>query len=151
MTELEPPGRLKDGVHEIAFRVYYEDTDAGGVVYYANYLRFAERARTEWLRLLKIEQNILWREECIGFVVTHCSIDYKQPARLDDVMVLKSSLNKITPARITFLQTAYREEREIPLAQLKVEVACIDRTLKPARIPEFIRAKLDFFLQNGKG
>ena len=92
--------------HQINFRVYYEDTDAGRVMYYANYLKFAERARTEWLREIGFNQS----ELDIFFVVRHVEIDYLSPARLDDEVRVETHLQNVSGASITKTQNIYKVE-----------------------------------------
>jgi len=123
-------------------RVYWEDTDGGGIVYYANYLRFLERARTEWLRQLGHSQQRL-REEGILFTVVSLEIEYRAPARLDDQLEVSCEPQPQGPASLRFAQSIWRRaaeaEREL-LAEASVRVACVDaRTLKPRRLPAFLR------------
>ena len=87
-------------------RVYYEDTDAGGVVYYANYLKFMERARTEWLRTRGFEQDVLIKEQDLVFAVRSLSIDYLRPARLDDLLQVRVTVSELRRASIVFEQTS---------------------------------------------
>ena len=122
------------GFH-FTLRVYYEDTDAGGVVYYANYLKFAERARSEWLRKLGVNQQELRMKEGLGFVVTHATIDFKMPARLDDEIIIETRLHRLSKARMSMRQTLRRNDAV--LVEMTVEIACV-RGAKPARIPEEI-------------
>src|SRR5580698_2435411 len=96
------------GKHSFPVRVYYEDTDAAGVVYYANYLKFAERARTEALRLSGIDQSELMREDKIGFVVRKCVVDYLKPAMLDDLLTIETSLHDISKVSMELRQTVRR-------------------------------------------
>lgn len=112
------PGRA------IAVRVYYEDTDAGGVVYYANYLRFFERARTELLRACGIGQAGLLAEARIGFVVRKLEVDYHASARLDDELIVTAEVEKLGGASVAFVQHARRSEQL--LAAARVRVACFD-------------------------
>lgn len=105
-------------------RVYYEDTDTGGVVYYANYLKFFERARTEWLRAAGYEQRRLSEESGLQFVVAHIECTYRQPARLDDVLEIDLRVQKAGRAFIVFEQTARRGDDV--LATATVKAACID-------------------------
>ncbi len=120
--------------HTIAVRVYYEDTDAGGVVYYANYLRYFERARTDMLRACGIQQGRLLDELRIGFVVKQVEIDYRASARLDDELTVTATIEKFGGASIAFAQTASRGETV--LATAKVRVACVDFSRnRPAPIP----------------
>ena len=92
-------GRFEKGEHVLPVRVYYEDTDAAGIVYYANYLKYAERARTELLRLAGIRQSDVSREHCMAFAVCDCQVDYQSPARLDDLVEVRSRLVVLRAAR----------------------------------------------------
>ena len=118
-------------------RVYWEDTDAGGIVFYANYLKFFERARTEWLRSLGIDQHTL-REQTGGmFVVSAADIQYHRPARLDDVLSISAEMTESGRASITIAQAATLGEQL--LCQGNVRIGWVDaRTLRPARIPDAI-------------
>tara|TARA_B100001564_G_C20495623_1_gene603780 strand:+ start:505 stop:897 length:393 start_codon:yes stop_codon:yes gene_type:complete len=122
--------------HHCSYRVYYEDTDAGGVVYYANYLKFAERARTEWLRERGIIQSKLAQEEDILFVVRKAELDLKQPARLDDLIDIETSLVHIKGARINLEQTLCVNKQI--LVSLNITIACINSAFKPTRLPPSI-------------
>lgn len=118
-------------------RVYWEDTDGGGVVYYANYLRFLERARTEWLRALGFSQTELAKEPGILFVVANLSIDYRRPARLDDALIITCDAEREGAASIRFTQTIRRGDEV--LVEANVLVACLDaRTFRPTRLPRAI-------------
>ncbi|MBX5459755.1 MAG: tol-pal system-associated acyl-CoA thioesterase [Steroidobacteraceae bacterium] len=118
-------------------RVYWEDTDGGGVVYYANYLRFLERARTEWLRALGFSQTELAKEPGILFVVASLSIDYRRPARLDDALIITCDAEQEGAASIRFTQTIRRGDDV--LVEANVLVACLDaRTFRPTRLPRAI-------------
>ncbi len=119
-------------------RVYYEDTDAGGIVYYANYLKFFERARTEWLRSLGVNQDILLREHDAMFVVKNVSADYHAPARLDDVIKLTLRIAKLGRASIQFVQEAWCGERLLNTAHVKV--GCVDSALRPRAVPDAVAA-----------
>lgn len=121
-------------------RVYYEDTDAGGIVYYANYLKFFERARTEWLRALQVEQHVLAQEHGILFVVKSVNSDYHAPAKLDDVLKLTLSIEKMGRASIQFVQQAWCGERLLNTAQVKV--ACVGTDLSPRAIPASVIDKM---------
>ena len=94
----------KPNAFSIPVRIYYEDTDAGGVVYYANYLKFLERCRTEWLRVIGHEQADLLREPGIAFVVRSVALDYLKPARLDDLLTVSLEVERITKSQIFFGQ-----------------------------------------------
>lgn len=118
-------------------RVYYEDTDAGGVVFYANYLRFMERARTEWLRELGFEQDELMENEGIVFAVTHASLDFIKPARFNDQLDVTASIRKLGKASFHVHQQILRGGEL--LVRGDVKLACIDKeAFVPKKIPERI-------------
>lgn len=115
-------------------RVYYEDTDAGGVVYYANYLRFMERARTEWLRALGYDQGVLAKQEGVLFVVRAVAIDYLRPSLYDDSLRITVEPAKVGGTSIAFTQRVLRGPEV--LATASVRVVCVDAvSLRPARLP----------------
>ena len=127
-------------------RVYYEDTDAGGVVYHANYLRFMERARTEWLRALGFEQDLLAQELGIVFVVASLDIQYRKPARFNDALSVTSSISTVGRVSILFKQEIWREglnnSREL-LTTASVKVVCVAMgTFRATTIPTQIREHL---------
>ena len=120
-----------------AARVYWEDTDGGGIVYYANYLRFLERARTEWLRSLGHSQQELARSPGILFAVAGLSIEYRRPARLDDELAITCEPRGERAAAMRFAQRIERGGEL--LVEADVRVVCLDaRTLRPKRLPEFL-------------
>jgi acyl-CoA thioester hydrolase len=120
--------------YEIKVRVYWEDTDAGGVVYYANYLKFMERCRTEWLRSLGIDQHRLRLERQMQFAVVNVAVDFLRPAVLDDEVIVTAELARLTGATISFKQTIMRGDMQ--LIDANTRVACLDcGTLKPRAIP----------------
>jgi acyl-CoA thioester hydrolase len=122
-------------------RVYYEDTDAGGIVYYANFLKFFERCRTEWLRALGFDQVRLARDQGLQFVVTSIACDYKRPARLDDELTVLARVERVGGASLHFAQQLWRDDEL--LAQGRVGVACVDtRRLAPAALPAGLAARL---------
>jgi acyl-CoA thioester hydrolase len=123
--------------------VYWEDTDGGGIVYYANYLRFLERARTEWLRSLGYSQRALAEEQGVVFTVVSLEADYRRPARLDDELTITCEPQAEGAASIRFAQRVYRSGSEPAphrlLLEASVRVACVDaRTLRPKRLPQFL-------------
>ena len=124
-------------------RVYWEDTDAGGIVFYANYLKFFERARTEWLRALGVGQHAL-REQVGGmFVVSETSVKYYQPARLDDELIVTAALQEAGRVALVIQQQAIQKTSNILLCQGTIRIGWVDaQTLKPARIPSEIVEKL---------
>jgi acyl-CoA thioester hydrolase len=123
-------------------RVYWEDTDGGGIVYYANYLRFLERARTEWLRALGWSQQALAVDPGILFAVVHVDVRYRESARLDDLLVVTCTPLIDGRVRARFEQRIHRDAIEGPLlVEASVDVACIDaRTHRPKRLPAFVAA-----------
>lgn len=122
--------------HTFPIRIYYEDTDAGGVVYYANYLKFAERARTEALRLAGIDQSELIKTHQIAFVVRHVDIEFLKPARLDDLLTIETILTDISRVSIRMRQTVKRGDET--LVELTVKLAIVDSDMKLARLPDSI-------------
>ena len=118
-------------------RVYWEDTDGGGVVYYANYLKFLERARTEWLRSLGFVQTELARDPGIMFVVASLTIDYRRPARLDDALIVVCDYEADGAACMRFNQRILRDDEV--LIEASVRVACLDAaSFRPKRLPAVI-------------
>jgi len=135
-----PPG----SAFRLPVRVYYEDTDAGGVVYYANYLRFLERARTEWLRSLGFSQSVLMAQN-IAFAARSVSAEYLKPARLDDELTVVSTIESLGRAQVVFAQRVERGEEL--LLDAKIRVACFDpargkATAMPKEIHEKFKALL---------
>lgn len=117
-------------------RVYYEDTDAGGVVYYANYLKFMERARSEWLRSLGFEQDRLSRQQGIVFAVRRVEIDYRHPARFNDALQVNSRIKQRRKVSLTFQQRIIRAADAKLLVEGDIQVACIDQhSFTPIAIP----------------
>jgi acyl-CoA thioester hydrolase len=134
-------------------RVYWEDTDGGAIVYYANYLRFLERSRTEWLRAHGHSQLALAREPGILFTVVSLTVEYRAPARLDDELEITCEPQAEGPASLRFAQRVYRAARAGESAGLLVEaevrVACVDAdNLRPRRLPQFL---LDALATEGAG
>ena len=123
--------------HSMNIRVYYEDTDLGGVVYYANYLRFIERARSEWIRGLGIDQIKMRDEDKVIFVVTKIKADYLSPARFDDILTVDTKIKVVSPVRAYFYQNIFRKEEVIFKAE--VCVTCTSNSGKVQRLPEKIK------------
>ncbi|MDQ2068511.1 tol-pal system-associated acyl-CoA thioesterase [Natronospira bacteriovora] len=118
-------------------RVYYEDTDVGGVVFYANYLKFMERARTEWLRSRGFEQDVLIREQGVLFAVASAEIRYRAPARFNDLLHVTARVTDKGRSRMSFEQTVYRPADDRHLTDGLIRVACLDaETFRPRPIPE---------------
>ncbi len=130
-----------NGVHVFPIRVYYEDTDAAGIVYYANYLKFAERARTEMLRELGIESGKLMAADGLAFAVRRCSIDFKKPAKLDDNLSVETRIKKISGASLVADQRVKLDQAE--LVKMELKLACISMDGRPTRLPEDVKARLE--------
>ena len=126
--------------HEMDVRVYYEDTDLAGIVYYANYLKFIERGRTEWVRSLGIDQGALKRETGLVFAVRRVEADYLRPAVFDDVLKVVTSPQKVTGARIIVSQEVRRDDE--PLFQAVVTLAILTPDGRPGRLPAEYRQRL---------
>jgi acyl-CoA thioester hydrolase len=126
------------------FRVYYEDTDAGGVVFYANYLKFIERGRTEYLRDLGFDQGSLALEKNIVFVVKSLSADYLSPAYLDDIIEVQTTIKSIKNASLVFTQKILSLEKNTVLFNAEVKVVSVlKNNLKPCAVPQEIMEKLN--------
>ncbi len=137
MTTSPDSGSFHDGAHHMTMRVYYEDTDTAGIVYYANYLRFIERARTEILRLCGVDQYSLMTsapEDQISFAVTRCEIDYVMPAHLDDAINVRTTVTRLRGASIHMVQEIFRGDQL--LIKSLVKVACLNSKGMPTRMPE---------------
>lgn len=126
--------------HIFPVRVYYEDTDAAGIVYYANYLKFAERARTEMLREAGIHQRVLAEESGVAFAVRACTADYLTPARLDDLLEVRTRIVSLHGATIEAEQVIRRDGQDI--ARLTLTLACIGPGGRPRRVPPAVAQAL---------
>ncbi|MEK6424466.1 MAG: tol-pal system-associated acyl-CoA thioesterase [Burkholderia gladioli] len=123
-------------------RVYYEDTDAGGIVFYANYLKYFERARTEWLRACGLDQHHLAAETGAMFVVRDTAVDYRVPARLDDLLTIVSRIERFGRASLIFVQEAWRGDAL--LVSGRTGIGWVDRTsMRPVGIPPAVRDALE--------
>jgi acyl-CoA thioester hydrolase len=123
-------------------RVYYEDTDSAGVVYHSNYLKYMERARTEWLRQAGFSQQSLAEDEGIVFVVAKMNIEFISPARIDEVLNVFSRITGIEGPRLKFEQSIHNEAGQ-PLCRAGADIVCVDSTsFRPRRIPNTIKVKL---------
>ena len=130
----------RSDAHIFPLRVYYEDTDAGGIVCYANYLRFAERARTEYLRSVGADHQTLLAEDGIAFAVRQCSVDYMSPAFLDDPLEVHTRFLEVRGASLLAEQVVKRKTDE--LASLNVRLACVGDDGRPRRMPTALRSAL---------
>jgi len=134
-------GRLEGKTFIFPVRIYYEDTDAGEIVYYANYLKFAERARTEFLRHFGIKQSELLEKQKIAFAVRKAEADYRKPAKLDDLLEVHTRMTKLGGASLEMEQELKRDKDT--LVKVKVRVACIHLEGRPMPIPSEIRTTFE--------
>ena len=125
--------------HHFSVRVYYEDTDAGGVVYYANYLKYAERARTEMLRDAGISQSVLVEEEKIAFVVRYVEVDLQKPARLDDLLDIETVLTEKKRASFLLEQCIYCNGTLLVTLRVKIVSVSLDQ-FRPTALPKSVEA-----------
>lgn len=126
--------------HRFDIRVYYEDTDLAGIVYYANYLKYIERARSEWVREIGLDQTALRRDRGLVFAVRRIAADYIAPARFDDILTVTTSPIAHTPARLTLSQKVHRGDR--PLFDSTVTLVALTAGGRPARLPAELRSIL---------
>ena len=140
LSKKRPAPGAPMATHRQAIRVYFEDTDAAGIVYYANYLKFAERARTDMLRDLGISHAEMMKRDGLVLVVRRCEIDYLKPARLDDLLTVETEAAKLGGASVDLRQRVLRDNDV--LADLKVLVVCIGPDGRPTRIPDYVRVVL---------
>jgi len=132
-----PSQSISVASHHFAIRVYYEDTDAGGIVYYANYLKFFERARTEWLREIGINQEFFLQQK-LGFVVRKVEMDNLASAKLDDLVEVSSTIVTLKRASLVFQQQITNQAKQV-LCTAEVRIACVDFSQnKPCAIPKSI-------------
>ena len=140
MPEVATRGRIENGAHYMPLRVYYEDTDASGIVYYANYLKFIERARTDMLRLIGITHSGLAQASGLAFTVRRCHIDYHLPARLDDEIEVVTRVLDVRGASLDAEQDVRRGTDN--LVSTNLQIACIDSGGQARRLPKEIRTAL---------
>lgn len=133
--------------HTVTFRVYYEDTDAGGIVYYANYLRFAERGRTELLRQLGFENTSLRDKEGAGFVVRRVVAEYLAPARLDDVLKVETAVTELGKTSVIMAQSIFCHDRMV--CSVEVLLVCIGPDFRPVRFPEKLKLAFEGVRRDG--
>ncbi len=147
MTVLSLPhgGELRGRLHVLPVRIYYEDTDAAGVVYHANYLNFCERGRTEMLRAIGVELSRVQANDNLVFVVHKADIAWRRPARLDDALTVETALTGIGKASVQMRQVIRRAAEEI--VHFNVNVACMDLgTSRATPVPAHLRAKFEAFV-----
>ena len=131
----------RNAPHSVAIRVYYEDTDLAGIVYYANYLKFIERGRSEWVRARGVDQAALKAGQGIVFAVRRVEADYLKPARFDDALEVTTELVALGGARIDLRQEVWRGEERLFTAA--VTLVCLHDSGQPARLPPEVRAALE--------
>jgi acyl-CoA thioester hydrolase len=149
-------GRLDGARHLFPVRIYYEDTDAGGIVYHAAYLRFAERARTEMMRLTGLGHSELLEHHGAMLAVHRCTIAYHRPARLDDALIVASRITALSGATVTIEQRVQRaldparddavRDEFLNLVDLTLRLVTLDRQLRPTRLPSALRAVVSKYL-----
>ena len=127
--------------HVFPLRVYYEDTDAGGVVYYANYLKFAERARSEFLLSIGTGNRQLKDQHGVLFAVSDCAVKYKKPAKLDDMLEVHTALTNVGGASMSAAQMVKRDGEDLVI--MDVDLACLNESGRPARLPKLLREALE--------
>jgi acyl-CoA thioester hydrolase len=131
-------GRIDDaGVHHLPVRVYYEDTDAAGIVYYANYLKFIERARTDMMRLLGVTHSRMAEQDGLSFIVRSCAVKYRRPARLDDGLDVRTKVMRIRGPILDVLQDVCRDDDRLVSTDLRI--ACMDGAGRVQSVPAPIR------------
>ena len=144
-----------DNIHRYRTRIYYDATDAGGIVYHADYLVLAEHARTESLRSCEINQIDILQEYGVTLAVRYCSIDYKHPARLDDLIEIQTEFKSVSGAKIEANQTIYKITDGIVdeswLVQLNVQLACINSRGRATRFPRLVRQAISSMNFDHKG
>jgi acyl-CoA thioester hydrolase len=140
-SDLPLSGRIDGDHHELPVRIYYEDTDFSGVVYHANYLKYFERGRSEYMRLIGVHHHQLAALEApLAFAVSSIHIKYLTPARIDDLVSVKSRLNAVRGASFSLDQWVEREGKK--LAEAQVQVVCIDLKGRPKRLPKDLQAAI---------
>ena len=149
MSDIDPigsrqtSGRIEGRMHRLPLRVYFADTDAAGLVYHSTFLDFAERGRTEMLRLLGFD-HVQLRQDGLVFVVRHCDIDYLRPAKLDDLLEVRSHLTELGGSTLSLKQTIWRDGQD--LVRLAIRLVCVRADGRPTRVPPQVRGFLEDFL-----
>jgi len=129
--------------YSLPIRVYYEDTDLGGIVYHSNYLKYFERARTEALRQLGFELLNLYHEQGVQFVVHSANLEFIQPARLDQLLYVRTCIENMGYASIMYQQSIHLQEKTTaPLCMAKIKLVCVNKDLKPCAIPEVLSREI---------
>lgn len=146
--EADHPSHFEGKAHVLPVRIYYEDTDAGTIVYYANYLKYAERGRTEMLRELGLESATILADHGVALAVHHCSADYLRPARLDDLLEVHTEVERVGGASLELKQMVKKDG--IDLVEMHVRLVCMNiEEAKAERMPDYVREAF-IKLMNGK-
>jgi acyl-CoA thioester hydrolase len=127
-------------IHTCEYRVYYEDTDAGGIMYHGRYINWCERARAEYLRDIGLQSSTIYEQTGILFVVRHLEADYFKPARLDELLRVETTLKELKNTSFLLKQSIFCQD--FMLFSMTVTIVCIDGNARPVRIPEMVREKL---------
>ena len=130
--------------HKIDFRVYYEDTDAGGIMYHASFIRFCERGRTEFLRHLGLSHAVLFDDHETGFVVRHMECDYFKPAKLEDMLTVETGIKELKNSSFVMEQSIFCQD--LMLFSMTVTIVCVGGNRKPMRVPDMVREKFKEFV-----
>jgi len=134
-------GQIVDREHRFPVRVYWEDTDGSGIVYHARYLHFTERARSELLRMLGVHQQGLLEETGVSFVLRRLTVDYRAPAKLDDLLDVRTRTTELGTVTLEMEQVVWCDAK--CLAVIAVQLVCVNRAGRPVRLPEVVRAAID--------
>lgn len=134
--------------HQVDYRVYYEDTDAGGIMYHGNFINFCERGRSELLRSMGVPASEIWTKTGVGFVVRHLEAEYMAMARLDDLLSVVTSVKQMKNSSFQMTQkiNLNKKDQNIAVFKMDVTVVCIDKMGKPTRIPEELREKFKEYI-----
>ncbi|MEP6343274.1 MAG: YbgC/FadM family acyl-CoA thioesterase [Maricaulaceae bacterium] len=138
-------GWFEGRTHCYPLHIFYEDTDFSGLVYHANYLRYFERGRSSFLKLIGVAHSELWQDYDIAFTIRKFEIEYKAPAKIDDHLLIKTTYDKITGARLLISQECLKGDKLI--ARANCEAAVISKSGRPVRLPNDIKSKIDAFTQ----
>lgn len=148
VAEVEPDaGAIDDtGAHHLSVRVYYEDTDAAGIVYYANYLKFIERARTDMMRLLGVSHSRMAAEVGLSFIVRSCNVKYRKPARLDDGLEIRTRIVRLRGPVLDVEQDVFRGDELLVATELRI--ACVNGEGRVQPLPNSIRSAFEQVAQS---
>ena len=145
MKKANTLGWFEGREHFYPIHVFYEDTDFSGLVYHANYLRYFERGRSSFLNLIGVTHSDLWAKNEMAFTIRKFEIEYKSPARIDNQLIIKTTYDQITGARLFISQNCYKGDTLV--ASALCEAACISKTGRPVRVPKTIREKIAAYVK----